>query len=90
MLVPQQASSLLQHINITTQRRIQPLKIIFTTHDTNLLSSAKLRRDQIYFAQKNHWESTEFYSLSHFKYITKKDRAEPSERERPDADKEGR
>ena len=65
-------------------------KDVFTTHDTNLLSSAKLRRDQIYFAEKNDWESTEFYYLSDFKYITKKDRAELSERERPDADKEGR
>ena len=65
-------------------------QITFTTHDTNLLSSAKLRRDQIYFAEKNDWESTEFYSLSDFKYITQKDGTELSERERPDADKEGR
>ena len=65
-------------------------QIIFATHDTNLLSSASLRRDQIYFAEKNEWESTEFYSLSDFKYITQKEGMELSERERPDADKEGR
>ena len=65
-------------------------QIVFATHDTNLLSSAHLRRDQIYFAEKNEWESTELYSLSDFKYITQKDGQELSERERPDADKEGR
>jgi AAA15 family ATPase/GTPase len=27
-------------------------QLIFATHDTNLLSLAKLRRDQIYFAKK--------------------------------------
>ena len=65
-------------------------QIIFATHDTNLLTSARLRRDQIYFAEKNEWESTEIYSLSDFKYITQKEGAELTERERPDADKEGR
>lgn len=71
----------------TNQKNAQ---IIFATHDTNLLTSARLRRDQIYFAEKNDWESTEIYSLSDFKYITDRDGEVLSERERPDADKEGR
>ena len=64
-------------------------QLIFATHDTNLLTYSRLRRDQIYFAQKNKWESTEIYSLSDFVYIGSND---PSklEKERPDTDKEKR
>ena len=76
--------------SILTTLKSGGVLLIFATHDTNLLSSASLRRDQIYFAEKNEWESTEFYSLSDFKYITQKEGMELSERERPDADKEGR
>ncbi|MDR3366707.1 MAG: ATP-binding protein [Prevotellaceae bacterium] len=65
-------------------------QLIFATHDTNLLSFAKLRRDQIYFAEKNSWESTEIYSLSDFVYFGAKDGAFKSEKERPDTDKEKR
>ncbi len=63
-------------------------QLIFTTHDTNLLSYAKLRRDQIYFAEKNSWESTEIYSLSDFKYLNDLDGS--TSNERPDTDKEKR
>ena len=42
-------------------------QLIFTTHDTNLLSSKTFRRDQIWFTEKNRMESTELYSLSEFK-----------------------
>jgi AAA15 family ATPase/GTPase len=65
-------------------------QLIFATHDTNLLSFAKLRRDQIYFAEKNTWESTEIYSLSDFVYFGEKDGEFRSEKERPDTDKEKR
>lgn len=65
-------------------------QLIFATHDTNLLSYSTLRRDQIYFAEKNNWESTEFYSLSDFKYFGEKNGAFVSEKERPDTDKEKR
>lgn len=58
-------------------------QIIFATHDTNLLSYCPIRRDQIYFCEKNGWESTEIYSLSDFTYKDDK-------KERPDADKEKR
>lgn len=65
-------------------------QIIFATHDTNLLSYAKLRRDQIYFAEKNKLESTELFSLSDFKYYGERNGQTISESERPDVDKEKR
>ncbi len=34
-------------------------------HDTNLLSSHLLRRDQIWFTEKDKAESTDLYSLMH-------------------------
>ena len=68
----------------------QNAQLIFATHDTNLLSYAKLRRDQFYFAEKNAWESTEIFSLSDFKYIGEKDGHPFTEKERPDSDKERR
>tara|TARA_R110002072_G_scaffold38357_1_gene111248 strand:+ start:911 stop:2215 length:1305 start_codon:yes stop_codon:yes gene_type:complete len=58
-------------------------QLIFATHDTNLLSYSKLRRDQIYFSEKSKWESTEIYSLSDFVYLD-------NSKERPDTDKEKR
>lgn len=65
-------------------------QLIFATHDTNLLSYSKLRRDQICFAEKNKWESTEIYSLSDFVYFGEKNGEFKSEKERPDTDKEKR
>ena len=43
-------------------------QLIFTTHDTNLLSSGLFRRDQIYFTEKNRRAETDLYSLAEFKY----------------------
>lgn len=40
---------------------------IFTTHDTNILRYANLRRDQIYFTEKNRFGATDLYSLVEFK-----------------------
>lgn len=65
-------------------------QLIFATHDTNLLSFAKLRRDQIYFCEKNKWESTELFSLSDFVYFGERDGKTISEKERKDSDKERR
>ena len=42
-------------------------QLIFTTHDTNLLSSGMFRRDQVWFTQKNRFGATELYSLSDYK-----------------------
>lgn len=65
-------------------------QLIFATHDTNLLSYSKLRRDQICFAEKNKCESTEIYALSDFVYFEEKNDGLKSEKERPDSDKEKR
>lgn len=40
-------------------------QLLFTTHDTNLLSSHLLRRDQIWFTEKDRTEATDLYSLMH-------------------------
>lgn len=39
-------------------------QLIFTTHDTHLLSSKILRRDQIWFTEKNEVEQTDLYCLT--------------------------
>lgn len=41
----------------------QNAQLIFATHDTNLLNFGCFRRDQIYFTEKNNFESTDLYSL---------------------------
>ena len=65
-------------------------QLVFATHDTNLLSYSKLRRDQIYFTEKNKWESTELFSLSDFVYFNEKNGEIIEEKERKDTDKERR
>ncbi len=42
-------------------------QLIFATHDTNLLDLKIIRRDQIWFAEKDRLESTDIYSLVEFK-----------------------
>lgn len=78
----------LDTINFFLNKATNPhqAQLIFATHDTNLLSYAALRRDQIYFSEKNTWESTEIFSLSDFVYLGNM----KSEKERPDTDKEKR
>ena len=39
-------------------------QLIFTTHDTHLLSTKMLRRDQIWFTEKNNTEQTDLYCLT--------------------------
>ena len=39
-------------------------QLIFTTHDTHLLSTKMLRRDQIWFTEKNETEQTDLYCLT--------------------------
>lgn len=41
----------------------QNAQLIFTTHDTHLLSQKILRRDQIWFTEKDSKEQTDLYSL---------------------------
>lgn len=41
-------------------------QLVFATHDTNLLDHHLLRRDQIWFAEKDHQGATDLYSLVEF------------------------
>jgi AAA15 family ATPase/GTPase len=45
------------------------VQLVFTSHDTNLLSPGVMRRDQFYFAEKGSDESTRLYSLADLKGI---------------------
>lgn len=42
-------------------------QLIFATHDTNLLHLSYLRRDQIWFTEKDETEASDLYSLVEFK-----------------------
>ncbi len=44
-------------------------QLLFTSHDTNLMSPAIMRRDQFYFTEKNEDNSTRLYSLADLKGI---------------------
>lgn len=56
-------------VRLFQQRRTNPngAQLIFATHDTNLLSANLLRRDQVWFAEKNRVEATNLYSLVEYK-----------------------
>lgn len=41
-------------------------QLIFTTHDVSQLDSSLLRKDQIWFTEKNSFEATELFSLADF------------------------
>ncbi len=41
-------------------------QLIFTTHDTTLLDSGLLRKDQVWFTEKDEFGETDFYSLQDF------------------------
>ena len=76
----------LNTINLFLDKNTNPnnAQLIFATHDTNLLTYSRLRRDQILFTEKNEWESTELYSLSGIIY------PDGNQKERPDTNKEKR
>ena len=44
-------------------------QLLFSSHDTNLLSPAIMRRDQFYFAEKQEDDSTRLYSLADLRGI---------------------
>jgi len=44
-------------------------QLLFTSHDTNLMSPSIMRRDQFYFAEKEENDGTKFYSLADLKGI---------------------
>lgn len=45
------------------------IQILFTSHDTNLMSPSIMRRDQFYFTEKREDDSTRLYSLADLKGI---------------------
>lgn len=53
-------------------------QLVFTTHDTTLLSSERFRRDQIWFAEKEKGGATRLFSLAEFKGVRKKESYEDS------------
>ncbi|KAA6312438.1 hypothetical protein EZS27_036631 [termite gut metagenome] len=44
-------------------------QLLFTSHDTNLMSPSIMRRDQFYFTEKNEDDSTRLYSLADLKGV---------------------
>jgi uncharacterized protein len=50
--------------SITNPRNAQ---LVFTTHDTNLLSAKLFRKDQVWFTEKNRYGATDLYSLVEYK-----------------------
>ncbi|MBF0473383.1 MAG: ATP-binding protein [Nitrospirae bacterium] len=63
-LHPLIVNSIVRLFNENTKSNTQ---LIFTTHDTNLLDKRLLRRDQIWFTEKNKYGATDLYSLVEFK-----------------------
>ncbi|MFY9741628.1 MAG: ATP-binding protein, partial [Candidatus Sulfotelmatobacter sp.] len=59
----------LELVRVFNDRKRNPLgaQLIFNTHDTNLLDSSLLRRDQIWFTEKDSSGATHLYPLSDFK-----------------------
>ena len=47
-------------------------QLVFATHDTNLLHSAHLRRDQIWFVDKDQQGASKLYALSDFRKSQRK------------------
>ena len=56
-------------IRLFNNKRNNPnnAQLIFTTHDTNLLSNKIFRRDQIWFVEKDRFGASHLYSLAEFK-----------------------
>jgi uncharacterized protein len=52
-------------VNLFNDPKTNPnnAQLLFTTHDTNLLSSDLFRRDQIWFTEKDEREQTDLYSM---------------------------
>ncbi len=52
---------------LDTSINVGKAQLLFTTHDTSLLASGGLRRDQIWFAEKDNEGATHLYSMSEMK-----------------------
>jgi len=56
-------------IGLFNSRQANPhgAQLVFTTHDTNLLSNKLFRRDQIWFVEKDRYGASHLYSLAEIK-----------------------
>lgn len=57
---------LVQHLVKLLHHTGSQAQLIFTTHDTTLLSQKLLRRDQVWFMEKDETRATQLYPLSRF------------------------
>jgi AAA15 family ATPase/GTPase len=57
---------LVQHLVKVLHKKGTRAQLIFTTHDTTLLSQKLLRRDQVWFMEKDEARATKLYPLSKF------------------------
>jgi AAA15 family ATPase/GTPase len=57
---------LVQHLVTLLHHQGTKAQLIFTTHDTTLLSQKLLRRDQVWFMEKDDTQATRLYPLSDF------------------------
>ena len=55
------------------QHNVKNAQLVFTTHDTTLLDSELMRRDQVWFVEKDAQRSSHFYPL--LDYSPRKDEA---------------
>ncbi|SMB93304.1 AAA family ATPase [Deinococcus hopiensis] len=76
-LHPLITKSLIKMFN-SQERNPNGAQLVFITHDTSLLDSKILRRDQIWFAEKDKIGSTEIYSLADYEGDGKKIRNDAS------------
>lgn len=65
-LHPLLAAQIMRLFNSTSSNP-RGAQLILTTHDTNLLGGGLLRRDQVWFAEKNNEGASHLYPLSDFK-----------------------
>jgi len=56
-------------VKLFNSEKNKSAQLCFVTHDTNLLDNDLLRRDQIYFAEKNQRGETSIYSLNEIKGV---------------------
>jgi hypothetical protein len=72
LLIDEFGASLHTHLSIELIKMFQSslntgAQLIITTHDTNLLRGELLRRDQIWFTEKDKYGSSDLYSLVEYK-----------------------
>ena len=61
------------HLFMDRETNRKGAQLIFTTHDTHLLHTKHLRRDQIWFTEKDKTEASDLYSLLDFKVRNDRD-----------------